>query len=589
MDARPLVAVFCSTLIAMPAAGQVPGSPARERDATLYAVPLAEAKAPATSELEALVERYSSDRAAYLRLWTIPGSAARREKLRGFYRGWQAQVARVDAASLSTAGRVDHLLLTERLGYELALLDREESLQAELQPLVPFAGIVARLHESRRMLEPVDGAASARALEELAAGADAAAQRLKGETKPNRALARRAALRIGELEKGLDDWFRHFDGYDPRFSWWTREPMKRAKKSMADLAKRLREDGMGWKAGEEEPIVGDPIGRAALLADLAHERIPYTPEELLAIAEREFAWCAEEMKKASREMGFGDDWKRALEKVRGMYVEPGGQPERVRRLALEAIDFVQRKDLVTVPTLAADVWRMELLSAERQKVAPFFLGGETILVAYPTEGMSQEDKLNSLRANNEPFARAVVHHELIPGHHLQQFMNERYASHRRAFRTPFWGEGWALYWEFVLWDQGFPRTPEDRVGMLFWRMHRCARILFSLNFHLGHWTPQQSIDFLVDRVGHERWTATGEVRRSFAGDYGPLYQAAYMLGGLQFRALREEVVGAGRMTDRELHDRILKEGPIPVELVRALVTDAPPAPGAKPAWRFADR
>jgi hypothetical protein len=589
VDRHPLVAVVCSSLLAAGAAGQVPGSPARERDSATYAVPLAEAKPPAPSELEALVERYSSDRAAYLRLWTIPGSAARREKLRGFYRGWQAQLGRIDPATLSTPGQVDHLLLAERLDYELALLDREEALQAQLQPLVPFAGIVARLHESRRMLEPVDGAASARALEELAASADAAAQRLKGEPKPNRALARRAALRIGELEKGLDDWSRHYEGYDPRFTWWTREPLKRAKKSMADLAKRLREDGMGWKPGEEEPIVGDPIGREALLADLAHERIPYTPEELIAIAEREFAWCAEEMKKASRQMGFGDDWKRALEKVRGMYVEPGGQPERVRQLALEAIDFVQRKGLVTVPTLAADVWRMEMLSAERQKVAPFFLGGETILVAYPTEGMSQQEKLDSLRANNEPFARAVVHHELIPGHHLQQFMNERYASHRRAFRTPFWGEGWALYWEFVLWDQGFPRTPEDRVGMLFWRMHRCARILFSLNFHLGQWTPQQCIDFLVERVGHERWTATGEVRRSFAGDYGPLYQAAYMLGGMQFRALREEVVGAGRMSDRDFHDRILKEGPIPVELVRALITDSPPAPGAMPAWRFADR
>jgi len=38
--------------------------------------------------------------------------------------------------------------------------------------------------------------------------------------------------------------------------------------------------------------------------------------------------------------------------------------------------------------------------------------------------------------------------------------------------------------------------------------------------------------FLVDRVGHERENAAGEVRRSFKGDYGPLYQAGYMLGGL---------------------------------------------------------
>ena len=64
-----------------------------------------------------------------------------------------------------------------------------------------------------------------------------------------------------------------------------------------------------------------------------------------------------------------------------------------------------------------------------------------------------------------------MHHELIPGHHLQGFMTARYNTHRALFATPFWSEGWALYWEMLLWDR-LPATPEDRVGMLFWRMHR---------------------------------------------------------------------------------------------------------------------
>ncbi len=114
----------------------------------------------------------------------------------------------------------------------------------------------------------------------------------------------------------------------------------------------------------------------------------------------------------------------------------------------------------------------------------------------------------------DPFV-AIGHalpHELIAGHHLQGFMNNRNKTYRK-FGTPFWHEGNALYWEFILWDMKFPRSPEDRIGMLFWRMHRCARIIFSLNYHMGIWTPQQCIDFLVDRVGHERANAEGEVRR----------------------------------------------------------------------------
>jgi uncharacterized protein (DUF885 family) len=58
--------------------------------------------------------------------------------------------------------------------------------------------------------------------------------------------------------------------------------------------------------------------------------------------------------------------------------------------------------------------------------------------------------------------------------------------------------------------------------------------------------PAEMVDFLVKRVGHEVDGATAEVRRYIGGDYGPLYQAAYMLGGLQIRALYKELVTSGR-------------------------------------------
>lgn len=77
------------------------------------------------------------------------------------------------------------------------------------------------------------------------------------------------------------------------------------------------------------------------------------------------------------------------------------------------------------------------------------------------------------------------------------------------------------------------------------------------------------------------------MRRSFGGQYSPLYQAAYMLGGLQFRGLHQQLVQGGRMTNRDFHDRILKEGPIPVEMVRALLLNEAPAREFRSRWRFA--
>ncbi|MEX0639298.1 MAG: DUF885 family protein, partial [Balneolaceae bacterium] len=145
-----------------------------------------------------------------------------------------------------------------------------------------------------------------------------------------------------------------------------------------------------------------------------------------------------------------------------------------------------------------------------------------------------------------------------------------------------------LYWEQLLWDLGFAETLEDEIGMLFWRSHRYARIIFSLNYHLGNWTPQQSIDYLVERVGHEYANAEAEVRRSFAGSYDPMYQVAYMIGGMQFYALYKDLVDTGIMTAKEYHDIVLKSGRMPVRMVKSIVTEEELQRDDIEEWDFAD-
>ena len=178
--------------------------------------------------------------------------------------------------------------------------------------------------------------------------------------------------------------------------------------------------------GDTNDIIGNPVGFFFFKQKTAYEMIPYTPEELLAIADKEFAWCENEMRRASREMGYGDDWKKALEKVKTMYVEPGKQPQMIRELALEAEKFVDDHDLVTIPPVARETWRMTMMTPQAQLLNPFFLGGEVIQVSFPTDSMSYEQKMMSMRGNNVPFAKATVFHELIPGHELQGYMSARF-------------------------------------------------------------------------------------------------------------------------------------------------------------------
>jgi uncharacterized protein (DUF885 family) len=615
MHRRLLPALF-SAAFAMSAAAQSPGALQTGVDGATYVPPLAPMLTPkgATSELRDIVERFSADRGGLQRRWGLEFSAKRRVRFLEFYKGWQSRLRELDFDKLGQEGRIDYILLDRRIRQEVALLEREQKLWNESAPLLPFAGAIFELNDARRRMERIDSEKAAgtlvaitkeidRTMKAVIAGLDTSRRATAATSvgtgdggaksaapaplKTTKVVAHRAFEIMNDLKTTLADWNRFYTGYDPMFGWWTRDPYRRADSMLTAYGRVLRERVVGFRPGEEEPIIGDPIGRDAIIAELRDELIVYDPEELVAVAEREFAWSEAEMKKAARDMGFGDDWKAALEKVKQTAVGPGEQPELIRKLAFEAIDFVTKRDLVTVPPLARDIWRIEMMTPEAQRVSPFFLGGEVIRVSYPTDGMTHEEKAMSMRGNNPGFSHATVHHELIPGHHLQGFMTSRYNSHRSAFGTPFWGEGWALYWEMLLWDQGFNATPEDRVGALFWRMHRSARIIFSLGFHLGTMTPQQAIDMLVDRVGHERANATAEVRRSFLGTYPPLYQLAYMMGGLQFRALHRELVESGRMSNKDFHDRILQGGRMPVEMVRARLTNAPLTRNYEPQWRYA--
>ena len=636
-----------------------------------------------------------------------PGLSVRRiARLKRFDMDWQAALAKLDAAKLSTAARTDLATLKNVVAADLTQLDSDGAAIAELAPLMPFATTLIDLSEARIRLEDVDSRKAAgqltgvtRQIAEMRARLEKEPGGVPGLTKE---LAARGADAVDGLRNSMTTWFNFAYGYDPVFTWWMGMPFQQLDAALQGYAALLRQlpvpagastpraatvpipaapapaiaevpdldalmrlpqdemtpiverfvtagaagradaapgagrgNGAGGRAATNSPgsghpkqyyidwlaalktldfdrlsrnaqvdylfiknaserylaradvtldpnptrktdstgITGAARGRAGLLQDLADEMIPYTPEQLIALAEKEFAWCDAEMRKASRQMGFGDDWKQALEKVKGMHVEPGRQPAVIRDMLFEAVDYVRKRDLITVPEIASESLHMSMMTPEAQLVNPFFLGGAQIIVSYPTNTMEYDARLQSMRGNNIPFSHATAFHEMIPGHNLVGYVGARSAGYRPRIggSTPFYTEGWPLYWELLMYDLGFHDTPEEKVGALFWRMHRCARIIFSLKFHTGQWSPQESIDFLVDRVGHERDNATAEVRRSFQGGYGPLYQAGYLLGGLQLRALRRELVDSRQLTDRQFHDEILRQGNMPIALIRLSV------------------
>ncbi|WP_226789928.1 DUF885 family protein [Flagellimonas hadalis] len=504
------------------------------------------------------------------------------ERMDRLYKEYLDKLGALDFEALSQECQVDYILLKRDLNENLRQSQVERRELDSVAKWFPFSDTVYDLFKLRRRGIQPDAQQVAKEWSGIFDQIDSLKTMLK-ESDDLSVLVIRKATDVGNgLQQALADVHGFYNGYDPMFTWWTSKTYEDLDASLKEYTELFKQKQTPDKNGI---VSRKPVGREELIRLLEYQMVPYTPEELTKIANEEFAWCEKEMLKASQELGFGNDWKAALEFVKETYVPPGKQPEAILDLYEKSVAFLKKHDLVTIPPLEEEVWGMYMMSPERQRTNAFFTGGTNITISYPTNTMDHEFKMMSMRGNNPNFSFATVHHELIPGHNMQYFMNERYRTYRN-FGTPFWMEGWALYWELLLWDMDFPTTPEEKIGMLFWHMHRCARIIFSFNFHMGEWTPQQCIDFLVDKVGHERINAESEIRGPLSSNSNPLYQVGYLTGGRQFYALKKEMVDSGKMGIKEFHDKAIRLNAMPMEMVRAIITGQELTKDFKTNWKF---
>jgi len=546
-------------------------------------------------EIPYLMKQFEADEAAIYRFYSPSenapryrsvkgmGSPDRQKRLKALDEAYLKRLKEVDFDVLPQECKVDYLLFVRDLQENLHQLEKITEQMETLKDWFPFADSIFALERLRRRGNPVDAPKVAATFATIGKEIPALITKLRNiALEPEQ--IRAAQDEVTLLRKTAASVFRFYDGYDPAFSWWVPHEYHRVDSLLGHFGEVFLQKQQPNRLGI---FTRTPIGREELVRLLQLEFVNYSPEELLAIAYKEMDWCQQEMLKASQELGFGKDWKAALEKVKTSAVPPGQQPQVIRKLYEESVDFLKKNDLITIPELAEETWGMIMMSPERQRSNAFFTGGWEISITYPTNTMDFDLAKMRMLGNNPYFSRATVHHELIAGHNLEFFMNARHRTYRN-FDTPFWMEGWALYWEMLLWDKGFARTPEEKIGMLFWRKYRCARIIFQLNYHLGKWTAEQCADFLVDEVGHERANVESELNWPLSRDSDafPLYQVSYYIGGLQFYALRREVLEASKMTEKKFHDTVLQLNAMPVEMIRSIIMEKALTSTYQTAWKF---
>ena len=292
---------------------------------------------PTPADLGPLLERYSTDLRSLRQFYDVQLSPITERAMRQFYIAWRAAIQQIPFNQLPQEGRIDYLLFRNKLDHEIRQLDLNRKRTDELADLIPFAPAIIELKDARQRVDPLDPPAAAATLEQISKQIDDLSKHInepaKGEEiKTAKTAAFRAARTVDRLRDILKGWFEFYDGYDPLFTWWVTQPYQKVSAAMDKYAVLIREKLAGIKPGDRDTIVGDAVGRDMLVSELAYEMIPYTPEEIVDIANREFAWCDAEMLRASRDLGYGDDWKKALEHVKTDYVPPGQQPDFIKGL-----------------------------------------------------------------------------------------------------------------------------------------------------------------------------------------------------------------------------------------------------------------
>jgi hypothetical protein len=289
---------------------------------------------PEESELKASIERYSLDERSLDRYYVFPFSSTRSFRFEAFYQEWLGVLEEFDFDNLSQDGKIDYLLFKNHLTRALEQLQKARSATKETAPLLPFSETIIGLREDLQKMKWIDGPEAARILNDIKTQIAKTRKTVESDRSSiKKTTARRAASAIAMLHEGLEEWFDFYNGYDPLFTWWAAETYKDTAQALQDYGRYVREKLGGEKPGEQSYAIMEPVGREVLMKELAFEMIPYTPEEILALGWQELAWCEKERLAATRELGFGDDWQKAIEHVKNKCVDPGEQPELIRYMA----------------------------------------------------------------------------------------------------------------------------------------------------------------------------------------------------------------------------------------------------------------
>lgn len=348
----------------------------------------------------------------------------------------------------------------------------------------------------------------------------------------------------------------------------------RAAKAFARFIKFLQDDLLPRSQGKF--AVGKQMFNYILKN---HHHVDEDADSLLKLGRKYLRETKAELAKVARKISRTKSWEQLVDEIKRDHPSNAQLVNYYAREMKRARDFVLARRLVTIPR--GEKLRVVPTPAFAAPVIPYAAYLPPAAYEAKKEGIFWVTQVPA----GTPRARAIEQleghpkagivvtalHEAYPGHHLQITTATYHPDKlRHLFGTSVFIEGWALYCEEMMWEQGFYSDPKSRLLQLKDTLWRACRVIIDVSLHTGKMSFAEAVKFLVKEARLEEVNALAEVRRYCQTPTQPM---SYLLGKkliLELRHGYEQRAGKD-FNLRKFHDQLLSHGSIPVKYVRELM------------------
>ena len=514
------------------------------------------------AKLEALIDRYIELRRDGS--GSIPSSAAQRAKT---FRGLKTELESIARGQLSQEQQIDWLALKGQIAGTLHELEDLRPWEKNPEAFIQFGGAASALAQ--------DAPAAARAdrvIEQLQAAAAALGEVKAAVQMPPKRFTEGAIYQAGE-------WLAFLQTDVAAFAKEAGEARERVDKANASATAALETFLAYLKTDLLPRSTGTfAIGREQY-ARILQDRwfMDAGPDEILARGQNAFAETERLAQELAGRMKPGRPWVEVYEELKNDHPPADRLKEEYQARMDAAQAYLTRHEIVTLPP-GERVITIDTPPARRRSspfgtfssVGPFDKELLGRLVLTPVEDhLTPEQRRERLRSHHRAWIPIIAVHEAYPGHHVQALKaNENPRLLRRVIRESIFSEGWGLFTEEMMFEQGFLKGDDVRLTQLRNRLWRAARVIIDVGMHTGAMTFEDGVKFLVDKVRFEPYAAELEV-----GMYArrPTYVLGYLIGMIEIQEMRaayEQKFGKPAKP-HVFYDRLLRIGALPPSLVRA--------------------